>query len=83
MHNSSMKIGLRLPQTGEHNASKENILRLVNKAENAGCFDSLWVLESLIWHINRDSVSWNMSSINSNNIDNIIDISKQSSAFLN
>ena len=53
MHsNSSMKIGLRLPQTGEHNASKENILRLVNKAENAGCFDSLWVLERLIWPIN-------------------------------
>jgi hypothetical protein len=59
------------------------MIRLAKGAENAGCFDSLWVLESLIWPINRDSVSWNMSSINSNNIDNIIDISKQSSAFLN
>jgi probable F420-dependent oxidoreductase len=47
-----MKIGLRLPQTGEHNASKENIIRLANEAENAGCFDSLWVLERLIWPIN-------------------------------
>jgi probable F420-dependent oxidoreductase len=53
MHsNSSMKIGLRLPQTGEHNASKENIIRLANEAENTGCFDSLWVLERLIWPIN-------------------------------
>jgi probable F420-dependent oxidoreductase len=47
-----MKLGLRLPQTGEHNASKENIIRLANEAENAGCFDSLWVLERLIWPIN-------------------------------
>jgi len=47
-----MKIGLRLPQTGEHNASKENIIRLANESENAGCFDSLWVLERLIWPIN-------------------------------
>jgi probable F420-dependent oxidoreductase len=47
-----MKIGLRLPQTGEHNVTKENIIRLANEAENAGCFDSLWVLERLIWPIN-------------------------------
>jgi probable F420-dependent oxidoreductase len=53
MHgNNSMKIGLRLPQTGEHNTSKENIIHLANEAENAGCFDSLWVLERLIWPIN-------------------------------
>ena len=37
MHNSSMKIGLRLPQTGEHNATKENIIHLSKEAENAGC----------------------------------------------
>jgi probable F420-dependent oxidoreductase len=47
-----MKIGLRLPQTGEHTATKENMIRLVNEAEDAGCFDSLWVLERLIWPIN-------------------------------
>ena len=36
-----MKIGLRLPQTDEHRATKENIIRLAIEAENAG-FDSLW-----------------------------------------
>ena len=46
--NSDMKIGLRLPQTGEHRATKENIIHLAKRAENAG-FDSLWVLERLIW----------------------------------
>ncbi|HET7390510.1 MAG TPA: TIGR03619 family F420-dependent LLM class oxidoreductase [Nitrososphaeraceae archaeon] len=52
MHsNSSMKIGLRLPQTGKHNATKENIIHISKEAENAG-FDSLWVLERLIWPIN-------------------------------
>jgi probable F420-dependent oxidoreductase len=50
--NNSMKIGLRLPQTGEHNATKENIIHYSKEAENAGCFDSLWVLERLIWPIN-------------------------------
>ena len=43
-----MKIGLRLPQTDEYRATKENIIRLAKEAENAG-FDSLWVLERLIW----------------------------------
>ena len=43
-----MKIGLRLPQTDECRATKENIIRLAKEAENAG-FDSLWVLERLIW----------------------------------
>jgi len=51
MH-SSMKIGLRLPQTGEHNATKERIIHFSKEAENAGCIDSLWVLERLIWPIN-------------------------------
>ena len=45
-----MKIGLRLPQTDEHRATKQNIIRLATGAENAG-FDSLWVLERLIWPI--------------------------------
>ena len=46
-----MKIGLRLPQTGEGHATIENIISLAKGAENAG-FDSLWVLERLIWPIN-------------------------------
>jgi probable F420-dependent oxidoreductase len=48
--NNSMKIGLRLPQTDEHRATKQNIISLAKEAENAG-FDSLWVLERLIWPI--------------------------------
>jgi probable F420-dependent oxidoreductase len=51
MHISNMKIGLRLPQTDKHRATKENIISLAKGAENAG-FDSLWVLERLIWPIN-------------------------------
>jgi probable F420-dependent oxidoreductase len=52
--NSGMKIGLRLLQTGEDHATKENIIHLAKEAENAG-FDSLWVLERLIWPINPHS----------------------------
>jgi hypothetical protein len=39
MH-SSIKIGLRLPQTDKHYSTKENIISLAKEAENAG-FDSL------------------------------------------
>jgi probable F420-dependent oxidoreductase len=46
-----VKIGLRLPQAGEGHVTKENIVGLAKGAENAG-FDSLWVLERLIWPIN-------------------------------
>jgi probable F420-dependent oxidoreductase len=46
-----VKIGLRLPQAGEGHATKENIINLAKGAENAG-FDSLWVLERLIWPVN-------------------------------
>lgn len=46
-----MKIGLRLPQTGQLHATKEKIIQLARGAENAG-FDSLWVLERLVWPIN-------------------------------
>jgi alkanesulfonate monooxygenase SsuD/methylene tetrahydromethanopterin reductase-like flavin-dependent oxidoreductase (luciferase family) len=49
-NDNGMKIGLRLPQTDEHRATKQNIIRLATEAENAG-FDSLWVLERLIWPI--------------------------------
>lgn len=33
--NNDMKIGLRLPQTGEYHATKENIVDLAKGAENA------------------------------------------------
>jgi alkanesulfonate monooxygenase SsuD/methylene tetrahydromethanopterin reductase-like flavin-dependent oxidoreductase (luciferase family) len=46
-----VKIGLRLPQTGEGHATKEIIISIAKGAENAG-FDSLWVLERLIWPVN-------------------------------
>jgi probable F420-dependent oxidoreductase len=46
-----MQIGLRLPQTGRNQATKENIVYLAKQAENAG-FRSLWVLERLLWPIN-------------------------------
>ena len=46
-----MQIGLRLPQTGRDQATKENIVYLAKQAENAG-FRSLWVLERLLWPIN-------------------------------
>jgi probable F420-dependent oxidoreductase len=49
-NNNGMKIGLRLQQTDEHRATKQNIIRLATEAENAG-IDSLWVLERLIWPI--------------------------------
>ena len=50
MHSRSMKLELRLPQTGRHYATKENIISLAKEAKNAG-FDSLWVLQRLIWLI--------------------------------
>ena len=46
-----MQIGLRLPQTGRNQASKGSIVYLAKEAENAG-FNSLWVLERLLWPIN-------------------------------
>jgi alkanesulfonate monooxygenase SsuD/methylene tetrahydromethanopterin reductase-like flavin-dependent oxidoreductase (luciferase family) len=46
-----LKVGLRLPQTEKNRATKENILHFAKAAENAG-FDSLWVLERVIWPIN-------------------------------
>jgi alkanesulfonate monooxygenase SsuD/methylene tetrahydromethanopterin reductase-like flavin-dependent oxidoreductase (luciferase family) len=38
-------------QTGKNRATKENIIRVAEEAEDTG-FDSLWVLERLIWPIN-------------------------------
>ncbi len=46
-----MQIGLRLPQTGRNQAAKGSIVYLAKEAENAG-FNSLWVLERLLWPIN-------------------------------
>ncbi len=46
-----MQIGLRLPQTGVNQATKENIVYLAKQAEYAG-FHSLWVLERLLWPVN-------------------------------
>jgi probable F420-dependent oxidoreductase len=44
-----MKVGIRLPQTGEQ-AKLENVIRLAEAADSSG-FDSLWVLERLLWPI--------------------------------
>ena len=41
-----MKVGITLPQIGEH-ATKENIINLSKKTEKQG-FASLWVLERLV-----------------------------------
>jgi hypothetical protein len=40
-NDNDMKIGLRLPQTDEHRATKQNVIKLATEAENAG-FDSLF-----------------------------------------
>jgi probable F420-dependent oxidoreductase len=48
MNSDIVKVGLRLPQTNKDHATKENIIHFAKAAENAG-FDSLWVLERLIW----------------------------------
>ena len=42
MNSDTMKVGLRLSQTGKHHATKENIIHFAKAAENAG-FDSLSV----------------------------------------
>lgn len=42
-----MKVGIRLPQTGKQ-AKLENIIYLAEAAED-NSFDSLWVLERLLW----------------------------------
>ena len=45
-----MKTGIILPQFGPQ-ATKENIIRLA-KAADQEQFDSLWVIERLLWPIN-------------------------------
>ena len=39
MYSSSMKVGLRLPQTEKHRATKEKIINLAKGAENAKIFN--------------------------------------------
>jgi probable F420-dependent oxidoreductase len=48
-----MKVGIRLPQTGKE-AKLENIINLAKSADSA-CFDSLWVLERLLWPMSPQS----------------------------
>jgi probable F420-dependent oxidoreductase len=45
-----MKFGITLPQLGRQ-ATRENLIRYAKDAEESG-FDSVWVLERLLWPIN-------------------------------
>ena len=45
-----MKIGMSLPQLGGQ-ASAENLIAVARRAEDLG-YDSLWVLERLLWPLN-------------------------------
>ena len=45
-----MKIGMSLPQLGAQ-ASAENLIAVARRAEELG-YDSLWVLERLLWPLN-------------------------------
>src|SRR3982751_813222 len=45
-----MKVGMSLPQLGPQ-ASRENLIAVARRAEELG-YDSLWVLERLLWPLN-------------------------------
>lgn len=45
-----MKFGITLPQLGKQ-ASRRNLIQSAKKAEDSG-FDSVWLLERLLWPIN-------------------------------
>jgi probable F420-dependent oxidoreductase len=45
-----LKVGVTLPQLGKQ-ATRENLIQFASKAEESG-FDSVWVLERLLWPIN-------------------------------
>lgn len=45
-----LKVGVTLPQLGKQ-ATKQNLIKFATKAEESG-FNSLWVLERLLWPIN-------------------------------
>ena len=44
-----LKVGVTLPQLGKQ-ATRENLIQFASKAEESG-FDSVWVLERLLWPI--------------------------------
>ena len=48
-----MKFGITLPQLGNQ-ATRENLIRYSKMSEESG-FDSVWVLERLLWPINPQS----------------------------
>ena len=50
-----MKIGMSLPQLGPQ-ASAESLIAIARRAEELG-YDSLWVLERLLWPLNPAAVS--------------------------
>ena len=45
-----MKVGIFLPQVGEH-ATRENIIYIAKEAEKEG-INSVWVLDRLLWPLN-------------------------------
>jgi probable F420-dependent oxidoreductase len=45
-----MRVGISLPQLGPH-ASPENLIKVARRAEELG-YDSVWVLERLLWPLN-------------------------------
>lgn len=49
-----MKIGLSLPQAGQGEAARGNIIHAAKLAEENG-FDSVWIFERLLWPINPQS----------------------------
>ena len=45
-----MKVGMSLPQIGPQ-ASPESLVKVASRAEELG-YDSVWVLERLLWPLN-------------------------------
>jgi probable F420-dependent oxidoreductase len=45
-----MKVGITLPQIGQH-ATKDNIIHVARQAEKEG-FDSVWTFDRLLWPLN-------------------------------
>ena len=51
-----MKVGIFLPQVGEH-ATRENIIYIAKEAEKEG-INSVWVLDRLLWPLNHRRRMW-------------------------
>ena len=45
-----MRVGMSLPQLGPQ-ATRDNLILVARRAEQLG-YDSLWVLERLLWPVN-------------------------------